>query len=66
MLTLGDHSVKQRTPAWTDRVLWRMPTRSGAAVLQVRGVEYASEPALRTSDHRPVRAALALRCSARE
>jgi hypothetical protein len=65
MLTLDYYSVKQRTPAWTDRVLWRMPTRSSAAALQVRGVEYASEPALQTSDHRPVRATLALRSGAR-
>lgn len=59
------HSVKQRTPGWTDRVLWHLPT-AAAAALEVRGVEYASEPALRTSDHRPVRAVLALRAGAGE
>eukprot|EP01028_Stygiella_incarcerata_P008489 TRINITY_DN3701_c0_g1_i2.p1 TRINITY_DN3701_c0_g1~~TRINITY_DN3701_c0_g1_i2.p1 ORF type:complete len:754 (+),score=198.34 TRINITY_DN3701_c0_g1_i2:598-2859(+) len=41
-----DTSEKKRTPAWTDRILWR-----GSGVLQTK---YDRVDTPRTSDHRPV------------
>ena len=46
-----DTSEKQRTPAWTDRILWHRKSP-----LQL--VRYASHPTLMMSDHKPVSATL--------
>ena len=54
---------KLRTPAWTDRVLWRsreatLPqhSSSSAADAPARQLAYSSVDSIRFSDHRPVRA----------
>eukprot|EP01134_Creolimax_fragrantissima_P003445 CFRG3445T1 len=46
-----DTSEKQRTPAWTDRILWRI---SGESVLNCALQYYNRVDSIRTSDHRPV------------
>jgi hypothetical protein len=51
-----DSSPKQRVPSWTDRVLWKPRP-------EIRLLEYTSVPSIRTSDHRPVRAAFAVTVS---
>lgn len=45
-----DSSHKQRTPAYTDRILYKC--RSGRGVLQC--LLYSSAPSICTSDHKPV------------
>lgn len=55
-----DSSDKQRIPAWTDRILWKVNHKGnlvqGGEVLgtQMRQLEYDSVMSLRFSDHRPV------------
>lgn len=52
-----EKSEKQRTPAWTDRVLWRSrrgpQSTTGPAVRQIA---YSSVSGMTFSDHRPVHA----------
>ncbi|KAI1614313.1 inositol-1,4,5-trisphosphate 5-phosphatase [Exophiala viscosa] len=55
-----DSSDKQRIPAWTDRILWKVNHKGnlvqGGEVLgtQMKQLEYDSVMSLRFSDHRPV------------
>ncbi|KIX00270.1 uncharacterized protein Z518_10409 [Rhinocladiella mackenziei CBS 650.93] len=55
-----DSSDKQRIPAWTDRILWKVNHQSnivdGSEVFgtQMRQLEYDSVMSMRFSDHRPV------------
>lgn len=55
-----DSSDKQRIPAWTDRILWKVNHNrnvvQGGEVLgtQMKQLEYDSVMGLRFSDHRPV------------
>ncbi|KAJ9640254.1 Inositol-1,4,5-trisphosphate 5-phosphatase 1 [Knufia peltigerae] len=53
-----DSSDKQRIPAWTDRILWKVNHKGvqGGDVLgtQMRQLEYYSVMKLKFSDHRPV------------
>ncbi|XP_031533584.1 phosphatidylinositol polyphosphate 5-phosphatase type IV [Vicugna pacos] len=44
-----DTTSKQRTPSYTDRVMYRSRHKD-----DIRPVKYASCPGIRTSDHRPV------------
>ncbi|NXO03557.1 INP5E phosphatase, partial [Rhinopomastus cyanomelas] len=44
-----DTTSKQRTPSYTDRVVYRSRCRD-----DIRAVKYSSCPVIRTSDHRPV------------
>ncbi|KNC81373.1 hypothetical protein SARC_06298, partial [Sphaeroforma arctica JP610] len=50
-----DTSEKQRTPSWTDRILWRV---NGESVLNSVLRYYNRVDSIRTSDHRPVVAVL--------
>lgn len=45
-----DTSAKQRTPSWTDRVLWRVNGPTPAGVVQLHN--YTSLPAVLLSDHK--------------
>lgn len=47
-----DTSEKQRPPAWTDRVLWRV---GGKRTATIRPLLYASCQTVTTSDHKPVK-----------
>ncbi|EHY51917.1 Inositol-1,4,5-trisphosphate 5-phosphatase 1 [Exophiala dermatitidis] len=55
-----DSSDKQRIPAWTDRIVWKINHRSTAVQAgeilgtQMKQLEYNSVMALRFSDHKPV------------
>lgn len=55
-----DSSDKQRIPAWTDRILWKVNQKNSMVqageVLgtQMKQLEYDSVMSLRFSDHRPV------------
>lgn len=53
-----DSSDKQRIPAWTDRILWKVNHKGvqGGEVVgtQMRQLEYDSVMKLKFSDHRPV------------
>jgi synaptojanin len=55
-----DSSDKQRIPAWTDRILWKVNHNrnvvSAGEVMgtQMKQLEYSSVMSLRFSDHRPV------------
>ncbi|KIW17791.1 hypothetical protein PV08_04986 [Exophiala spinifera] len=53
-----DSSDKQRIPAWTDRILWKVNHKGaqGGEILgtQMRQLEYDSVMKLKFSDHRPV------------
>ena len=52
-----DSSDKQRIPAWTDRILWKVNhNRNAGETLgtQMKQLEYDSVMGLRFSDHRPV------------
>lgn len=44
----------QRTPSWTDRILWRCG--GAAAIQQLRQLAYYRVEAMNTSDHMPVAA----------
>lgn len=66
-----DSSSKQRVPAWTDRVLHRCPSGEDALqehqpciAPQLSLLSYGCVGELRVSDHRPVRAAYALKLPA--
>nr|KAG5702900.1 hypothetical protein BaRGS_034673 [Batillaria attramentaria] len=48
-----DTSEKARTPAWTDRVLWRYRPPPGCSPDQIKQLLY-TRAELRMSDHRPV------------
>ncbi|EXJ79081.1 hypothetical protein A1O3_08582 [Capronia epimyces CBS 606.96] len=58
-----DSSDKQRIPAWTDRIVWKINHKSTAVQAgeilgtQMRQLKYDSVMALRFSDHKPVYAA---------
>lgn len=57
-----DTSEKRRPPAWCDRVLWKAnvpPPPSGSKLVAARCTSYERHEE-RTSDHRPVSAALEL------
>ncbi|GMT24753.1 hypothetical protein PFISCL1PPCAC_16050, partial [Pristionchus fissidentatus] len=57
-----DTSEKCRTPAWTDRVLWRETNwRGGMPKVQLRAYDRCE---LKTSDHRPVSALFTLNAQA--
>ena len=51
----GGHSEKQRTPSWTDRILW-LSVHEGTT----RTLSYASHPEISLSDHKPVSALLSV------
>ncbi|EDQ92426.1 uncharacterized protein MONBRDRAFT_22078 [Monosiga brevicollis MX1] len=52
-----DTSEKQRTPSYTDRILYYEPDEGQrSSVNKVANIEYTSVPELRVSDHKPVRA----------
>ncbi|BET01841.1 IPPc [Nesidiocoris tenuis] len=51
--SLFDTSSKQRTPSYTDRILYKSTRRAGADAA-VECVEYSSVPTVTTSDHKPV------------
>lgn len=61
-----DSSDKQRIPAWTDRILWKVNHKTGLAQAgedlgsKMRQLEYDSVMGLRFSDHRPVYATFEL------
>ncbi|XP_047141961.1 phosphatidylinositol 4,5-bisphosphate 5-phosphatase A isoform X1 [Hydra vulgaris] len=48
-----DSSLKQRTPAYTDRIFWREKTEE---VLSMQQSMYSSHMAYETSDHKPISA----------
>lgn len=45
-----DTSAKQRTPSWTDRVLWRVNGTTPAGAVQLHS--YTSLPGVLLSDHK--------------
>jgi len=55
-----DSSDKQRIPAWTDRILWKVNHKTSLALSgedlgsKMKQLEYDSVMGLRFSDHRPV------------
>ncbi|XP_064648696.1 uncharacterized protein LOC135500904 isoform X2 [Lineus longissimus] len=52
---LYDTSVKQRKPAWCDRVLWKVKTDPENLVnFEVKQLLYSSFPCQQMSDHKPV------------
>lgn len=55
MLTDTDLSEKQRTPSWTDRILW-LSVHDGA----VKSLKYTSHPEITLSDHKPVSSVFSL------
>lgn len=59
-----DTSEKQRTPAWTDRVLWYAPSGLDREGPGVECLGYKAALDIRDSDHRPVCATLAIRVRA--
>ncbi|KAG0610138.1 hypothetical protein M758_7G041400 [Ceratodon purpureus] len=52
-----DSSAKERTPAWTDRILYKVKPSS---LVKANLVLYNSIGAVKTSDHKPVKAILTL------
>jgi hypothetical protein len=58
-----DTSKKQRTPSWTDRILWREP-RAEKPTTRVVPCSYWSSPLETSSDHRPVGASFWLQMPA--
>lgn len=61
-----DSSDKQRIPAWTDRILWKVNHKTNLAQVgedlgsRMKQLEYNSVMGLRFSDHRPVYATFEL------
>ncbi|EFJ17200.1 hypothetical protein SELMODRAFT_421239 [Selaginella moellendorffii] len=55
-----DTSAKERVPSWTDRILFKVKD-TGWVTANVH--DYASIDSMRSSDHRPVKAVLALSIS---
>lgn len=57
-----DTGALKRTPAYTDRILWRcgLPDASPHARPDLKLMQYDSEPDCLSSDHRPVRAVFSM------